>query len=68
VYDSLTAARDVARKLPKLGRYIATLSVDDDGPIAVERTGRDPGHYTLWGDPSDVEACLVIVTRTDAVD
>jgi hypothetical protein len=46
-------------KLPTLGRFIAELSVADDGPIVWKRTGDKPGHHTLWGDPDDLLDCVV---------
>ncbi|HYU17878.1 MAG TPA: hypothetical protein VEQ11_04215 [Chloroflexota bacterium] len=49
--SSLAAAITKARDSPWLGAYIAELRVSPQAPIRVEQTGRNPYHYTLWGDP-----------------
>lgn len=51
MFDSLDRARERARHLPGMGRYIATIRIPPDGSVHYERTGNDPHHYTLWGDP-----------------
>lgn len=59
---SVQATEQQARKrarLPSFGRYVAELLILDDRAIASRRTGRQPGHYTLWGDPNDLLACVV---------
>jgi hypothetical protein len=52
VFDSLDEARIRARNLPAMGAWIAEVQITVGGPIYFEQTGRDPHHYTLWGDPS----------------
>ena len=66
---TLRQARNRAR-LPSLRdhAYIAELHIPDGAPITVERTGRIPGHHTLWGSPAGLLGCVVSVVRVDAVD
>lgn len=59
---SVQATEQQARKrarLPGFGRYIAEIVIAEGGSIAWRRTGRQPGHHTLWGDPDDLLACVV---------
>ena len=56
VMDSESAARDLARRLPQLGSFIAAIVVTDEGIITFEQTTPDPRHYTLWGDATDLLA------------
>ena len=59
---SVQATEQQARKrarLPGFGRYIAGLVVREGGSISWRRTGRQPGHHTLWGDPEELLACVV---------
>ena len=44
-----------------LGTYVAELRLDEDGPIRFERTTREPGHHTLWGDPAELRRCVVSI-------
>jgi hypothetical protein len=61
LYDSEERARAVAERFG-LGTYIATLDLPDDGRFRIERTGRRPGHYTVWGDADAL--CTFVVTIT----
>lgn len=59
---SVQATEQQARKrswLPGFGRYVAEPLIPDDRAIVSRRTGRQPGHHTLWGDPDDVLDCVV---------
>ena len=49
---------------PSLGRFVATLKIDDKGPVQWEKTTSRRDHYTLWGTPADILAC---VERVDPV-
>src|SRR5262245_43486234 len=49
VFDQESRARQKAREMPYLGRYIAELRVLEGDPLRYQRTLRTPGHYTLWG-------------------
>ena len=57
VYDNEQRARVVALRYPRLGPYIAELSVEEGG-LESERTTLSAGHYTLWGDPSAILGCV----------
>jgi hypothetical protein len=67
IYDgvSVTRTADGARSLvgdfPQMGRFIAVLEIEDDGPIRVEQTGTYPEHYTLWGSAEDLLARVTSV-------
>ena len=59
---SVQATEQQARRrarLPGFGGHIAEVVVVDGGPIAWRRTGRQPGHHTLWGTPDDLLASVV---------
>jgi hypothetical protein len=58
VYDTLRRARKTAQLFPHLGLCIAELQIPLHGPIVWERTTRSFGHYTLWGDPDTLVACV----------
>jgi len=60
-YETMEQARAKAERSPWLGAHIAELRVPADGPIRYERTTRSAGHYTLWGEPGDLLACVVSV-------
>src|SRR3954466_13930857 len=49
MYDSEERARAVAIRFG-FGTHIATLDLKDHGRLRIRRTGRRPGHYTVWGD------------------
>lgn len=54
VFNTEIQARNKARAYPRKGRFLALLLIEEDGPITFERTGRDRGHHTLWGDPQEM--------------
>jgi hypothetical protein len=56
VMDSEAGAREIARRFPANGSFIAALDISDDGAIRYMRTLRRPGHYTLWGDANAILA------------
>ena len=62
VYATEAQARRQAFAYPFLGHYLARLEIPDAGPIRFERTTRSRGHYTLWGEPAAVLACVVATT------
>ncbi len=41
-----------------LGRFVAELVLAEEGPIRAERTTREAGHHTLWGDPDELLRCV----------
>ena len=67
VYDTRRRARKTALMFPSLGPFIAELLIPMNGPIVWERTTRSFGHYTLWGEPDVLLACVTDVwSPTDA--
>jgi hypothetical protein len=61
VFYRLDLARAQARRFRRLGRFVATLDIPDDGIIPIERTGTSDGHHTIWGDPDQLLARVVSV-------
>ena len=53
MYDTEERARQKARQLPYLGTYLARVAIPT-AAIRIERTLASPGHYTVWGKPSDL--------------
>src|SRR4051794_15826292 len=52
-YETADQARELARRSPFLGSFIAELFIPDDScAIEVVRTGRSRGHYTVWASPA----------------
>ena len=60
VYDTMEAALAIVVQFPRIGRFIAELSLAENGPVRFEQTSVNPRHYDLWGDASDM---LVAVVR-----
>lgn len=70
---SVNATRTQAlkrRRLPALRRYLYTaeLVVPEGSNITYERSGSQPGHHTLYGDPDDLLACVTACKHVDEVD
>jgi len=64
VHETEAQSRRQAREFPRLGSYIAEMRIPDQpaGPIRWQRTfSRNPGHYTLWGDPDELLAFVVSI-------
>lgn len=59
VFATVEQARLNARSFPRLGTFIGVLDVPEGGPIRAERTGRAEGHWALWGEPTDLFACVL---------
>lgn len=57
--------RDQARRLaianPGQGTFIAEVAIPADGRITYERTGKNAGHYTVWGDADEIAHCVISV-------
>lgn len=70
VNATLRQARNRARGVTSLRdhEFIAELRIPDGSSITFERTGAARGHFTLWGSPDDLLACVVSVVRVDEVD
>src|SRR6266511_3724066 len=59
VYRSMLAAEASAARVGwRNGRYLAEIVVEEDGPVTVEKTLRDPAHYTVWGAPATMLALV----------
>jgi hypothetical protein len=67
VYDTPDRARQTALDYPRLGTHIATLDIPEEGSILAERTTNSLGHYTLWGDPTTMLACVIAIRPVEAV-
>jgi hypothetical protein len=63
VYESEADARARALLSPHLGQFLAVLDVPEDGTIQYERTGRQTGHWTLWGNPDALRNAVVSTIR-----
>ena len=61
VLDSEAGAREIGRRFPANGSFIAVLDIPDDGAIRYRRTLRRPGHFTLWGDAAAILARVQFV-------
>ena len=64
---SMNRTREQAARLasasPWLGEYIAELHIPTDGSFRYELDNGRNGHCTVWGDPDDLLALVVSVTR-----
>jgi hypothetical protein len=58
-FSSIEAARAVARQHPALGNLVVQLHLQASEPrIRIEKTSRDPEHYTIWADPGALPPCV----------
>jgi hypothetical protein len=61
-WNTEAQARKKARDLEEMGFYlgdlIAELNLPASGSIQWERTTGARGHHTVWGDPSEIKACV----------
>jgi hypothetical protein len=65
-FDNPTIAADMARRFNR-GMYLARLNLDSSGPIRWAKT-RGEGHYTIWGTPAELLACVSEVVPLDAAE
>ena len=65
-FDNPDLATDMARQF-KQGEYLARLELDPSGPIRWAKT-RGPGHYTIWGTPAELLACVAEVVPLDTAE
>jgi hypothetical protein len=61
VTSTEAAIRDLARRFPRLGRFVAVLSIADDGPVRYEQSGESSAHYDLFGEPREMLAAVQAV-------
>jgi hypothetical protein len=47
-----------------MGAFIATIRIEDDGPVRWEKTTKRRDHYTLWRTPADI---LARIERVDPI-
>lgn len=64
VSDDAEKLRRKASVTPEMGAFIATISVEDEGPVRWEKTTKRRDHYTLWGTAAETLAC---VQRVDPI-
>ena|SRR5579884_2345190 len=64
VFDDVELARKKAVQFPVLGDLLAEVTIPDDSPIRFERTTSSRGHYTMWGDQTQLRQ---LVTRIEPV-
>jgi hypothetical protein len=60
MFDSSEIARQLARRVPKLGGHIATIDLRPGLGICVAKTG-GPAHWSVWGRPPRLAACVADV-------
>lgn len=65
MFDSREIARQLAVRVPKLGGHIATVDLRPDLGICIAKTG-GPAHWSVWGRPAQLEACIVDVEQVGA--
>jgi hypothetical protein len=62
-FEAPDQARAMARRYPRLGRFVAEIYIpDDDCAIEVVRTLNTPGHFTVWASPAYFLSRVVSVT------
>lgn len=66
VYNTLQQTRNQLRRMPPERRgFIAELRIPLEAPVAIERTGSQRGHPTLWGSPDDILGLVARVVLPD---
>lgn len=62
MFGSLEAARAKGMGRPWGSRgYIAELHLPDDDRVIIQKTTRDPDHFTVWGDEALIRASVTRV-------
>lgn len=51
MYSTAAQAKRTARRRPRLGGFVATVTMPTDGSMIWERTLSTDGHHTVWGEP-----------------
>jgi hypothetical protein len=67
MFDTPRVAHDLAVRVPKLGGHVATIDLQPGLGICVSKTG-GPAHWSVWGRPPQLAACVTEVVRADAFD
>jgi hypothetical protein len=64
VQGTLDGARSLQKAFPKLGQFIAELSIPDEAPLSLEPELEGPGHYNIYDDcgneasPAEIVCCV----------
>jgi hypothetical protein len=61
MHNSEDASHAQARRIPNLGAFIARLDFTAESAIRFRQTGNDPAHHTVWGEPDELLACVIVV-------
>ena len=61
VFATLRQARRNARSFPSHGAFIAELVIPDEAEVSFRRTGRQPGHHTVWASSNELLAWVTSV-------
>lgn len=64
MFDSVDVARQLARRVPKLGGHIATIDLRPGLGICVAKTG-GPAHWSVWGRPAQLAACVADLEKAE---
>ncbi len=65
IYDSRERARWRGARMTPPRRWIAVLLIPDDSLIMVEKTLRDPAHFTAWATPEQFIDCVLFIVSAD---
>lgn len=66
MFDSADVARQIAERYPKLGNHLATVDLRPGLGLCVAKTG-GPSHWSVWGRPDQLAACVADVVSIDAL-
>ncbi len=55
--DPVKLVRKIAT-FPELGSFLATVRIDEVGPVRWEKTTKRGDHYTLWGTAGEILFCV----------
>lgn len=61
VRSTFASTQNLVRRFPRTGSFVAQLSIEDGSAVRVEKTGNDPTHYDLYGEPRDMLAAVIAV-------
>ena|SRR5215211_2961782 len=64
MFDEKQFAQALARQRPHLGRYIATVLIEDGAPFRIRQTGRRE-HYDVWGDADELLSRVVATEQAE---
>ena len=67
MFERPAVAVDLAARVPKLGGHVATVDLQPGVGICVAKTG-GPAHWSVWGRPGALAACVAGVVHADDFD